>query len=84
MRLLSCLQGCLDRLTAEFPGSPRVQCLEGILKETKESPEAALRFYERLLEEDPSNAVCCSPLSFHFYFTEKAVEGDMEATNLCA
>ncbi|KAI0275710.1 hypothetical protein BGY98DRAFT_40716 [Russula aff. rugulosa BPL654] len=49
-------EGCLDRLTAEFPGSPRVQCLEGILKETKESPEAALRFYERLLEEDPSNA----------------------------
>ncbi|KAF8497499.1 hypothetical protein F5888DRAFT_1698473 [Russula emetica] len=49
-------EGCLNRLTAEFPGSPRVQCLEGILKEANESPKAALQFYEQLLEADPSNA----------------------------
>ncbi|KAH9990246.1 tetratricopeptide repeat domain 35 [Russula compacta] len=47
---------CLTRLSAEFPGSPRVQCLEGILKEATVGPEAALRFYEQLLEADQSNA----------------------------
>ncbi|KAN0109533.1 hypothetical protein V8E52_009176 [Russula decolorans] len=49
-------EGCLNRLSAGFPGSPRVQCLEGILKEANESPKAALRFYGELLEADPSNA----------------------------
>jgi ER membrane protein complex subunit 2 len=43
------------------------------LKEANEGPKAALRFYGQLLEADPSNAVCYSPLCFNFHFTEKAV-----------
>jgi tetratricopeptide (TPR) repeat protein len=43
------------------------------LKEANEGPKVALRFYEELLEANPSNAVCYSPLCFHVYFTEKAV-----------
>ncbi len=63
----------MNRLTAEFPGSPRVQCLEGILKEANEGPKAALRFYEQLLEADPSNAVCYFPLCDNCHLTEKVV-----------
>ncbi|KAI9513505.1 TPR-like protein [Russula earlei] len=48
-------QDCFIRLSAEFPESPRVQCLEGILKEAREGPEAALNFYDQLLEADPTN-----------------------------
>ena len=43
------------------------------MKEAKESPKAALRFYEQLLEADPSNAVCYSPLCFNLHFTERVV-----------
>jgi tetratricopeptide (TPR) repeat protein len=43
------------------------------LKEANESPKAALRFYEQVLEADPSNAVGYPPLCFNFHFTEKAV-----------
>ena len=43
------------------------------MKEANEDPKAALRFYEELLEADPSNAVCYSPLCSKFRFTEKAV-----------
>ncbi|KAH9996348.1 TPR-like protein [Russula vinacea] len=49
-------EGCLGHLTAEFPGSSRVQCLEGILKEARDGSEPALRFYQQVLEADPSNA----------------------------
>ncbi|KAF8465878.1 TPR-like protein [Russula ochroleuca] len=49
-------EGCLDHLTAGFPGSSRVQCLEGILKESRDGPEPALRFYQQVLEADPSNS----------------------------
>jgi hypothetical protein len=34
-----------------------VKCLEGILREAKNGPDDALRFYQQLLEADPSNAV---------------------------
>jgi len=33
-----------------------VRCLEGILKEAKDGEEAALIFYQQLLEADPSNS----------------------------
>jgi len=49
-------EGCLTRLSAGFPGSPRVQCLEGILKETTDGSDGALRFYGELLKADPSNS----------------------------
>jgi len=49
-------EDCLTRLSAGFPESPRVRCLEGILKEVTVGPEAALRFYKQLLDADPSNS----------------------------
>ncbi|KAH9064579.1 TPR-like protein [Lactarius vividus] len=48
-------EACLNHLSAKFPESPRVQCLEGILKEATEDPEVALVFYQKLLEVDPSS-----------------------------
>ncbi|KZV74985.1 TPR-like protein [Peniophora sp. CONT] len=45
---------CLNLLAAQFPDSPRVQCLEGILEETR-SPVNAQQFYEKLLAEDGTN-----------------------------
>ncbi|KAH9077702.1 TPR-like protein [Lactarius deliciosus] len=48
-------EACLKHLSAKFPESPRVQCLEGILKEATEDPEVALAFYQSLLEADPSS-----------------------------
>ncbi|KAH9034980.1 TPR-like protein [Lactarius pseudohatsudake] len=48
-------EACLKHLSAKFPESPRVQCLEGILKEATEDPEVALAFYQKLLEADPSS-----------------------------
>ncbi|KAI9464031.1 TPR-like protein [Lactarius psammicola] len=47
-------EACLKHLSAKFPESPRVQCLEGILKEATEGAEVALVFYQNLLEADPS------------------------------
>jgi len=46
---------CLTRLSAKFPESPRVQRLEGILKEANEGPEVALGFYQQLLDADATN-----------------------------
>lgn len=48
-------EACLKHLSTKFPDSPRVQCLQGILKEATEGPEAAFSFYQRLLEADPSS-----------------------------
>lgn len=48
---------CIAFLSAKFPDSPRVDCLSGIYIEATESPESALRYYEKLLEKDESNAV---------------------------
>jgi tetratricopeptide (TPR) repeat protein len=47
----------LKHLSTKFPDSPRVQCLQGILKEATEGPEAAFAFYQILLEADPSSLV---------------------------
>jgi tetratricopeptide (TPR) repeat protein len=48
-------EACLKHLSTKFPDSPRVQCLQGILKEATEGPEVAFSFYQRLLEADPSS-----------------------------
>ncbi|KAI0299385.1 TPR-like protein [Multifurca ochricompacta] len=49
-------EACLKHLSTKFPESPRVQCLEGILKEATDGAETALSFYQKLLEAEPSNA----------------------------
>ncbi|KZT28258.1 TPR-like protein [Neolentinus lepideus HHB14362 ss-1] len=46
---------CLQLLTDKFPGSPRVDCLNGVRKEVTESPDAALAYYNHLLDADPVN-----------------------------
>ncbi|KAI0342534.1 tetratricopeptide repeat domain 35 [Trametopsis cervina] len=47
---------CLELLVEKFPASPRVDCLSGIIIESKESPATALAYYDELLKEDSSNA----------------------------
>ncbi|KAH9947749.1 TPR-like protein [Amylocystis lapponica] len=47
---------CLQLLADKFPGSSRVDVLTGIRMEATESPETALKFYDELLEADPSRA----------------------------
>ncbi|KIM92171.1 hypothetical protein PILCRDRAFT_810180 [Piloderma croceum F 1598] len=47
---------CLQLLSDKFHGSPRVDCLEGILLEATQTPEAALKYYQDLLNEDSANA----------------------------
>ncbi|KAI8989166.1 TPR-like protein [Trametes punicea] len=47
---------CLKILTDKFPDSPRVDVLAGIRMEATEPPEVVLRYYDELLEEDPSRA----------------------------
>ncbi|EIW79724.1 TPR-like protein [Coniophora puteana RWD-64-598 SS2] len=47
---------CLKVLEERFTGSPRVDCLHGILMEATESPEIALKYYNDLLEADSANA----------------------------
>lgn len=51
------LQECLKRLADKFPASPRVDCLQGIFLEGTQSPQLALKYYGKLLETDPANAV---------------------------
>ncbi|KAH9854622.1 TPR-like protein [Lenzites betulinus] len=47
---------CLRIISDKFPDSPRTHVLTGIRLEATESPEAVLRFYDELLEEDSSNS----------------------------
>ncbi|KAF8351942.1 hypothetical protein F5887DRAFT_933116 [Amanita rubescens] len=47
---------CLDQLAKKFPGSPRVDVLQGIRIEASESANVALQYYDQLLDADPSNA----------------------------
>ncbi|KAI0634199.1 TPR-like protein [Trametes polyzona] len=47
---------CIQILSDKFPDSPRVLVLTGIRMEATEPLEVALRYYDELLEEDPSNA----------------------------
>ncbi|EIM87497.1 TPR-like protein [Stereum hirsutum FP-91666 SS1] len=48
---------CLKRLAEKFPASPRVDCLQGIFLEGTQSPQLALKYYGKLLETDPANAL---------------------------
>ncbi|KAI0046782.1 TPR-like protein [Auriscalpium vulgare] len=52
---LEVAETCYGELTTKFPGSPRVECLKGILIEVKGTDEDALAFYEKLLAADESN-----------------------------
>ena len=54
----SSIQECIRALADKFPESPRVHCLVGIRLEAKGPLEAALKYYEDLLADDESNAVC--------------------------
>ncbi|KAF8719201.1 hypothetical protein AX14_011335 [Amanita brunnescens Koide BX004] len=47
---------CLEQLAKKFPGSPRVDTLQGIRIEASERPHVALQYYDQLLDADPSNA----------------------------
>ncbi|KAI0643784.1 TPR-like protein [Trametes meyenii] len=47
---------CIKILADKFPHSPRVDCLTGIRMEALGPPEVALRYYNELLEEDPSRS----------------------------
>jgi ER membrane protein complex subunit 2 len=44
-------------LKDKFPDSPRVETLIGIRMEAEESLDSALKYYEGLLEKDPTNIV---------------------------
>ncbi|TBU37051.1 TPR-like protein [Dichomitus squalens] len=46
---------CLKLLLDKFPGSSRVDVLEGIRMEATESPELVIEYYDQLLEADSSN-----------------------------
>ncbi|KAF8578835.1 TPR-like protein [Ramaria rubella] len=47
---------CLEQLTEEFAGSPRVECLKGMRIEADGNPVEALEFYEAALRDDDTNA----------------------------
>jgi len=47
---------CISRLEKQFPGSPRVECLQGIRLEHKGAYDDALAMYDTILEADPTNA----------------------------
>ncbi|KAF7329893.1 TPR-REGION domain-containing protein [Mycena kentingensis (nom. inval.)] len=47
---------CLNLLSERFPGSQRVDVLQGIRMEATEPPELVLQFYDQLLEADSANA----------------------------
>ncbi|GJJ14713.1 hypothetical protein Clacol_008980 [Clathrus columnatus] len=46
---------CIELLSEQFPGSPRVECLKGIRIEAENKPKEALEFYENALLEDEAN-----------------------------
>ncbi|TFY63734.1 hypothetical protein EVG20_g6193 [Dentipellis fragilis] len=53
---LDVAEGCIKHLSDKFPGSPRVEVLEGIYIEASQSPDVALVYYDKTLEADPANA----------------------------
>jgi hypothetical protein len=64
---LQCLQqNCIDRLSAQFPTSPRVYSLMGMQLESQERLTEAAEYYELVLSQDPMNLVQSSnTLSLH-------------------
>ncbi|KAA1471927.1 TPR-like protein [Dentipellis sp. KUC8613] len=53
---LDVAEGCIKHLADKFPGSPRVEVLEGIYIEASQSAHVALEYYDKTLEADPANA----------------------------
>ena len=53
-----CHQEALAAFASKFPDSPRVDVLQGIMIEVKETADIAVQYYNTLLENDSSNAVC--------------------------
>ncbi|KAF9653693.1 TPR-like protein [Thelephora ganbajun] len=47
---------CIKHLVEKFGNSPRVDVLSGIRIEAMGKPEIALEYYNRLLEDDPTNS----------------------------
>ncbi|TFY79795.1 hypothetical protein EWM64_g4218 [Hericium alpestre] len=53
---LDVAEGCIKHLSDKFPGSARVECLQGVYIEATQSADVALTYYDKLLEADPANA----------------------------
>lgn len=47
----------MKHLVDKFGDSPRIEVLSGIRIEATEKPESALEYYNKLLENDPTNSV---------------------------
>jgi len=50
-------QRCIKHLADKFGDSPRVEVLSGIRIEATEKLETALEYYNKLLENGPTNSV---------------------------
>ena len=60
------VQRCIKHLVDKFGDSPRVEVLSGIRIEAMGKPDTALEYYNRLLENDPTNSVSTArPTSPH-------------------
>ena len=55
------VQRCIKHLVDKFSDSPRLEVLSGIRIEATEKPETALGYYNKLLENDPTNSVSITP-----------------------
>ncbi|PFH51196.1 hypothetical protein AMATHDRAFT_75155 [Amanita thiersii Skay4041] len=47
---------CLQQLADKFPGSSRVEILQGIRMEATEPPNVVLQYYDKLIDADSGNA----------------------------
>lgn len=64
---------CLTRLTDKFPSSGRVHALRGMLLEATQDSSEAIKFYEKVLDMEPTNVVSCNKLRrFRIVLTCKA------------
>ena len=55
--LASYKKDCIDRLSAQFPTSPRTNALAGMQLEAQEKLSDAADYYERILSQDQTNLV---------------------------
>lgn len=51
---------CLSRLSDKFPASGRVHALRGMMLECTQDASEAIKFYNRVLEVEPTNIVCAA------------------------
>lgn len=72
-------QEALVAFSRQFPDSTRVDCLQGIMIEVRESPDMALQYYDALLKADSSNAVRVHCAVVHVANMLSAGTGRMEA-----